>query len=76
MNAVQWYSEIEQQFNYRHDFIGGQHSAEQEKLVTGTCKAYDRDMQSRTRKDTLGMYLPCYFVISFSGLGYDRYIFF
>ena len=37
MNAVQWYSEIEPQFNYRHDFIGSQHFAEQGKNV--------RDMQ-------------------------------
>ena len=36
MNAVHWYSEIEPQFNYRHDFIGCLHSAEPEN---------DRDMQ-------------------------------
>ena len=54
------------QFNYRHDFIGGPHSAESDKIVTGICKAYDRDMQSRTRKDTLqvGIYLPHLFATS------------
>ena len=63
MNAVQWYSEIELQFNYIYDFIGGQHSAEPEKIVTGICKAYDRGMQSLTRNDTLCIYLPHLFAV-------------
>ena len=41
MSTVQWYSEFELQFNYQHDFMGRQHSAEPEKgyarHMTGTC---------------------------------------
>ena len=53
MNAVQWYSEIKPQFNYMNDFIGGLHSGELGIIVTGICKAYDRDIKSRH-----GIYLP------------------
>ena len=34
MNAVQWYAEIELQFNYRLNFICGPHSAEPEKVMS------------------------------------------
>ena len=76
MNAVQWYSEIEQQFNYRHDFIGGPHFAEPEKIVTGICKAHEKEMQSLTRKDTLGIYLVHLFEVwqIFLRFGTDRCI--
>ena len=54
MSAVQWYAEIDPQFYYRLNFVCGPHSAEPEKVMTGICKAYDKNMQFETRKDTLG----------------------
>ena len=42
-------------------------ATEPEKVMTGICKAYDRNMQFGTRKDTLGIYLVYFlrFGISF-----------
>ena len=57
MNAVPWYADIEQQVDYLLNFICGPDSAEQEKVITGICTEYDRNMLFQTRKDTLGIYL-------------------
>ena len=72
----QRYAEIDSQFNYPLNFICRLHSAEQEKAMTGIFKAYDRNMQFRTRKDTLGIYLVHLFEILhiFLRLGTDWYI--
>ena len=42
MKAVPWYGLAE--IDYLLNFIGRQHTAEQDKVMTGICKAYDRNV--------------------------------